>query len=181
MPAARQPNSTGQCTATQRASARSCCQARKRATRSASDRSMARSGSRSCGTLASSQVRSSLRKASNSAADIEQWLSAAEVSRPGIDLPRPCGTMRRERGPAGWCCYVLPARMQFLSQIVRIVLIDLALSGDNAIVIGMAAHRLPPRQRRIAIVTGGAAAIVLRIALTAVAALLLRVKGLHLV
>jgi YjbE family integral membrane protein len=71
--------------------------------------------------------------------------------------------------------------MQFLSQIVRIVLIDLALSGDNAIVIGMAAHRLPPRQRRIAIVTGGAAAIVLRIALTAVAALLLRVKGLHLV
>jgi YjbE family integral membrane protein len=70
--------------------------------------------------------------------------------------------------------------MQFLSQIFRIVLIDLALSGDNAIVIGMAAHRLPPRQRRIAIVAGGAAAIVLRIVLTAVAALLLRLQGLHL-
>jgi YjbE family integral membrane protein len=53
------------------------------------------------------------------------------------------------------------------------VLIDLALSGDNAIVIGMAAHRLPLRQRRIA--------IVLRIVLTAVAALLLRLQGLHLV
>jgi len=71
--------------------------------------------------------------------------------------------------------------MQFLSQIFRIILIDLALSGDNAIVIGMAAHRLPPRERRIAIVVGGTAAIVLRIALTAVAALLLRLQGLHLV
>jgi YjbE family integral membrane protein len=70
--------------------------------------------------------------------------------------------------------------MQFLSQIFRIVLIDLALSGDNAIVIGMAAHRLPLRQRRIAIVVGGVGAIVLRIALTAVAALLLRLQGLHL-
>jgi YjbE family integral membrane protein len=71
--------------------------------------------------------------------------------------------------------------MQFLSQIFRIVLIDLALSGDNAIVIGMAAHRLPLRQRRIAIVVGGVGAIVLRIVLTAVAALLLRLQGLHLV
>ena len=71
--------------------------------------------------------------------------------------------------------------MQFLSQIFRIVLIDLALSGDNAIVIGMAAHRLPPRQRRVAIMVGGTAAIVLRIVLTAVAALLLRLQGLHLV
>ena len=70
--------------------------------------------------------------------------------------------------------------MQFLSQIFRIILIDLALSGDNAIVIGMAAHRLPARQRRIAIVVGGAGAIVLRIVLTAAAALLLRVQGLHL-
>jgi YjbE family integral membrane protein len=70
--------------------------------------------------------------------------------------------------------------MHFLSQIFRIVLIDLALSGDNAIVIGMAAHRLPARQRRIAIVAGGAAAIVLRIVLTALAALLLRLQGLHL-
>src|SRR5262245_47315925 len=63
--------------------------------------------------------------------------------------------------------------MHLLSQIFRIVLIDLALSGDNAVVIGMAAHRLPPRQRRIAIIVGGAAAIILRIALTAVASFLL--------
>src|SRR5205823_13914265 len=46
-------------------------------------------------------------------------------------------------------------------------------------VIGMAAHRLPPRQRRLAILFGGGAAIVLRIALTAVAALLLTIPGLR--
>jgi YjbE family integral membrane protein len=71
--------------------------------------------------------------------------------------------------------------MHFLYSVVRIVLIDLALSGDNAVVIGMAAHRLPLPQRRQAIVIGGAAAIMLRIGLTAIAALLLRTRGLQLV
>ena len=71
--------------------------------------------------------------------------------------------------------------MNFLSQILRIVIIDLVLSGDNAVVIGMAAHRLEPRQRKTAIIVGGGAAIVLRIALTAIAAFILRLPGLHLV
>src|SRR5262245_41478922 len=71
--------------------------------------------------------------------------------------------------------------MQFLSAIIRIVIIDLVLSGDNAVVIGMAAHRLEPRQRRTAILFGGAAAIVLRISLTAIAALLMQISGLRLV
>ena len=57
--------------------------------------------------------------------------------------------------------------MHFLSSLFKIVIIDLVLSGDNAVVIGMAAHRLPYRQRKIAIVCGGAAAIGLRITLTA--------------
>jgi len=70
--------------------------------------------------------------------------------------------------------------MGFLSQVLRIVIIDLVLSGDNAVVIGMAAHRLEPRQRKLAIVLGGGAAIVLRILLTAVAAFLLKVRGLQL-
>ncbi len=60
--------------------------------------------------------------------------------------------------------------MDLLSSIFKIVLIDLVLSGDNAVVIGMAAHRLPPRQRKFAILFGGGAAIVLRIALTMIAA-----------
>src|SRR6185295_1037535 len=64
---------------------------------------------------------------------------------------------------------------------IRIVIIDLVLSGDNAVVIGMAAHRLEPRQRKIAILVGGGAAIALRISLTAIAALLLKITGLQLV
>ena len=71
--------------------------------------------------------------------------------------------------------------MAFFSQILVIILINLALSGDNAVVIGMAAHRLEPLLRKRAILIGGSAAIVLRILLTAVAAFLLALKGLHLI
>src|SRR5213594_4388793 len=71
--------------------------------------------------------------------------------------------------------------MRSLYAIFRIVVINLVLSGDNAVVIGMAAHRLPLRQRRIAIFTGGGVAVVLRIALTAIAALLLEITGLQFV
>ena len=42
----------------------------------------------------------------------------------------------------------------FIAKIASIVLIDLVLSGDNAVVIGMAARRLPPEERRRAIVFG---------------------------
>jgi YjbE family integral membrane protein len=71
--------------------------------------------------------------------------------------------------------------MHFLTSLIRIIIIDLALSGDNAVVIGMAAHRLPPKQRKTAILIGGGAAIGLRIVLTIIAALLLLVPGLELV
>lgn len=68
----------------------------------------------------------------------------------------------------------------FLSRVIRIILIDLVLSGDNAIIIGMAAHRLPPKQRKTAIFIGGAAAVGIRILLTFIAAVLLRIPGLQL-
>lgn len=71
--------------------------------------------------------------------------------------------------------------MELLSAVFSIIVIDLVLSGDNALVIGMAAHRLPPRQRRIAIVGGAGTAIVLRVALTAVATLLLLLPYLRLI
>jgi YjbE family integral membrane protein len=61
------------------------------------------------------------------------------------------------------------------------ILIDIVLSGDNAVVIGMAARRLPQKQRKMAILFGGAAAIGLRILLTIGAALLLSVTGLRLI
>ena len=67
-----------------------------------------------------------------------------------------------------------------LSAVIAIVLIDLALSGDNALLIGMAARRLPDAQRRRAIVLGGGLAVVLRIAAAAVVTFLLAVPYLQL-
>lgn len=50
--------------------------------------------------------------------------------------------------------------------LVNIVLVNVVLSGDNAVVIALAAHALPPKQQRSAIVLGSAAAIVMRTVLT---------------
>jgi YjbE family integral membrane protein len=71
--------------------------------------------------------------------------------------------------------------LDLITAALSIILIDLVLSGDNAVVIGMAAHRLPARQRRLAIIFGAGAAIVLRVALTAVATLLLQLPWVRLV
>jgi YjbE family integral membrane protein len=60
-----------------------------------------------------------------------------------------------------------------IRQVLSIVVIDLVLSGDNAVVIGMASRRLPPEQRRKAIIFGAAGAIGLRVTFTAMIALLL--------
>ena len=63
---------------------------------------------------------------------------------------------------------------------LSIVLIDLVLAGDNALVIALAARELPPRDRRWGVILGVAVAIVLRIALTVLAASLLRFPYLQL-
>ena len=60
----------------------------------------------------------------------------------------------------------------------KVVMIDLVLAGDNAIVIGMAAAGLPKAQRNKAIIVGIAAATVLRIGFAIVAIQLLKVIGL---
>ncbi len=65
--------------------------------------------------------------------------------------------------------------MDFVLGFLQIIVIDLALSGDNAIVIGMAAASLPGNQRVRAIVIGGACAIILRVALTAIATTLMKI------
>lgn len=57
--------------------------------------------------------------------------------------------------------------------LVKIVWINIILSGDNAVVIAMAARSLPPHQQQKAVLFGSGAAVVLRIALTVVAAKLL--------
>src|SRR5690348_4298 len=63
--------------------------------------------------------------------------------------------------------------LELLAALGGIILVDLALSGDNALVIGAAAAALAQRQRRIALVVGGAGAMILRIALGAAATILL--------
>lgn len=65
--------------------------------------------------------------------------------------------------------------VQWLITLGGIILVDIALSGDNALVIGAAASRLPPERRTIALLWGGVAAAILRIALTGVATELLRI------
>jgi YjbE family integral membrane protein len=65
-----------------------------------------------------------------------------------------------------------------LAAFAQVILIDLVLAGDNAIVIGLAAAGLPPEQRNKAILVGVLAATVLRIAFAGVTTQLLKLVGL---
>ncbi|MGC4107291.1 MAG: TerC family protein [Thermomicrobiales bacterium] len=65
--------------------------------------------------------------------------------------------------------------LDVLQKLLSIIVVDLVLSADNAVVIGMAASRLSAENRKRAIIWGGAGAIGLRIIFTAAAALLLDV------
>jgi YjbE family integral membrane protein len=74
---------------------------------------------------------------------------------------------------------MLPSLNQ-ITALLSVVLIDVVLAGDNAIVVGMAAAGLPPERRRQAIVIGIAAATALRILFAAIALQLLAIIGLAL-
>ena len=65
--------------------------------------------------------------------------------------------------------------------LIKIVWINIILSGDNAVVIALAARSLPPAQQKKAVLIGSGAAVVLRIALTVVAARLLALPYLQIV
>lgn len=69
----------------------------------------------------------------------------------------------------------------YLASIAKIIMIDIVLSGDNAVVIALAAHKLPAYQRRRAILWGGGIAILLRVLFTLVMAWLLMVPGVRLI
>ena len=71
-----------------------------------------------------------------------------------------------------------PEQLTILGQII---LIDLVLAGDNAIIIGMVASKFPLEQRKKIIFWGISGAIVLRIILTLLTAYLLQIKGLRLI
>lgn len=70
---------------------------------------------------------------------------------------------------------------QLLIEIFTIILIDLLLAGDNAVVIAMAVKTLTPKERKLGIAIGAGVAVVLRIGLTFVAAQLLQTPWIKLV
>ena len=65
--------------------------------------------------------------------------------------------------------------------LAQIIGVNIVLSGDNAVVIALAARSLPPAQQKQAIVWGSAAAVVMRIALTVVALEMLKLPYLKLI
>ena len=68
-----------------------------------------------------------------------------------------------------------------LTILTQIILIDLVLAGDNAIIIGMVASKFPLEQRRKIIFWGISGAVILRIILTLLTAYLLQISGLRLI
>ena len=73
---------------------------------------------------------------------------------------------------------ITPEQITILTQII---LIDLVLAGDNAIIIGMVASKFPLEQRKKIIFWGIGGAVVLRIILTLLTAYLLQITGLRLI
>lgn len=71
--------------------------------------------------------------------------------------------------------------MQFLSALISIVIIDLILAGDNAVVIAMAVRSLPAEQRKKGILYGAGAAVLLRVIATFFVSQLLTISFVKLV
>jgi YjbE family integral membrane protein len=69
----------------------------------------------------------------------------------------------------------------FFLGIINIIIIDLILAGDNAVVIAMAVRSLPRRQRRWGIMLGSGAAVLLRVVLTFFVAQVLEIQFIKLV
>jgi len=80
----------------------------------------------------------------------------------------------------GWLGHIA-FTWQFLVAVLSIVLIDLVLAGDNAVVIAMAVRNLPDRQRLWGIALGAGAAVVVRVIATFLVAQLLNIQFIKLV
>jgi YjbE family integral membrane protein len=74
-----------------------------------------------------------------------------------------------------------PLSTEFLIALLQIIGVNIVLSGDNAVVIALAARSLPPAQQKRAVLWGSAAAVVMRIVLTIAAVELLRLPWLKLI
>nr|WP_133567342.1 TerC family protein [Paenibacillus massiliensis] len=71
--------------------------------------------------------------------------------------------------------------LQFLAMLLNVVFVDLLLAGDNAIVIGLAARKLPADSQKKAIIYGTTGAVLIRILATIVVLWLLQIPWLLLV
>ena len=71
--------------------------------------------------------------------------------------------------------------MEWIVALMSIITVNMLLSGDNALVIALASRNLPPDQQNKAMIWGGAGAIGLRIILTFVAIVLLKIPYLQLI
>jgi len=80
----------------------------------------------------------------------------------------------------GWLGHIA-FTWQFLLAVLSIVLIDLVLAGDNAVVIAMAVRNLPGKQRLWGIALGAGAAVVVRVIATFLVAQLLNIQFIKLV
>jgi YjbE family integral membrane protein len=89
----------------------------------------------------------------------------------GVSLPSEMPPGAFDLGIFGWISF----DWAFMSALLSIIMIDLVLAGDNAVVIAMAVRNLPPKQRKWGIILGAGAAVVLRVICTAFVAQMLRV------
>ena len=80
----------------------------------------------------------------------------------------------------GWLGHIA-FTWQFLLAVLSIVLIDLVLAGDNAVVIAMAVRNLPDKKRLWGIALGAGAAVVVRVIATFLVAQLLNIQFIKLV
>lgn len=71
--------------------------------------------------------------------------------------------------------------MQFFTALGTIILLDILLGGDNAVVIAMAANKLSPALRKKAILIGTAGAVVIRLIMTFIAVWLLTIPYLQVI
>lgn len=86
-------------------------------------------------------------------------------------LPAALGAVRHDFGWLGWISF----DYAFLSALLSIILIDLVLAGDNAVVIALAVRNLPPKQKKWGIILGAGAAVTLRVICTMFVAQMLRI------
>jgi len=86
-------------------------------------------------------------------------------------LPALLGAVRHDFGWLGWISF----DYTFLSALLSVILIDLVLAGDNAVVIALAVRNLPGKQRTWGIILGAGAAVLLRVVCTLFVAQMLRI------